>query len=208
MVRKGQIASIETMLIVGLVLVTTIPLGAWTISGLNQKWSESTKLQEATLLRDAIETVSQLGPGNSISIPSVTGYSVVNNHIVYGDLVDIPVLSVMDNYDAGGGVIEVINTVDGVFVGNAPKIDDIDASDRSKIKIFGKHFSEDTKVLVDLVKVESTFISETEINLGLSKPGKYGVHLVRTVGDKDLSSNIFDIWIKGGGPVQKPKKSK
>lgn len=206
--KKGQIASIETILIVGLVLVTTIPLGAWTVSSLNQKWSEGTKLQEATLLREAIETVSRLGPGNSISVNSITGYSVINNRVVYEDLIDLPVLPVVQDYYISGGIVEVINTEDGIFVGNAPEINTIDVSDKSRIIVFGKHFSEDTKVLIDSEEVESTFISEGEINFGLSVSGKFEVQLVRTVGDKDLSSNVFDIWIKGGGPVQKPKKNK
>lgn len=204
--RKGQLASIEMILIVAVVMITTIPLGIWTIHGLNQKWDEGTKLQEATLLRDAIKTVSNLGPGNSISVSSLNGYSIVDNHLLYDDVIDIPLLPSLGDQVASEGIIEVINMGGGVFFGNAPKIDSIDSNDKSRIIILGKHFSEDTVVLIDDVEVDSNFLSENEINFKLKNSGDFDVQLVRTVGDKELLSNILNL--NGGGPVQKPKKEK
>ena len=120
MVKRGQIASIEMIVIIGLILVTTVPLGAWAMDGLNQKWSEGTKLQEAAVLRDAIETVSRLGSGNSISVASVNGYSVIDNHIIHEDLIDVPLLPAISDYTASGGVIEIINTGEDIFFERYP----------------------------------------------------------------------------------------
>ena len=88
--KKGQVASIETIMLVGIVLATSIPISVLTVDGLNDKWSEGIRVQEAAVLRDAIETVSRLGPGNSIAVASINGYSIVDNRLIYNEESSIP----------------------------------------------------------------------------------------------------------------------
>ena len=206
--RKGQVASMEMILIVGVVLVTTIPLGVWAIDGLNQKWSEGIKLQEAVTLRNAIETVSRLGSGNSMAVASVNGYSIIDNHIIHEDLIDVPLLPSIGDNSAGEGVIEIINTGGDIFFGNAPTINYIDVNDKSNIRIIGEHFSQDTVVFLDSEETSSIFLDESEIDFDLWKAGKFNVQLIRIVGDKELTSTIVEIQVKGGGPIEKKGKKK
>jgi hypothetical protein len=202
--KKGQVASIETIMLVGIVLATSIPISVLTVDGLNDKWSEGIRVQEAAVLRDAIETVSRLGPGNSIAVASINGYSILDNRLIYNEESSIPLTPSIEDYTANGGIIEIINTDEGIFIGNSPEIKIIDGSDRTNIKILGENFDEGMTLLLDGEKGSLNFVSDKEVTFSMSKSGKFEVQLLRTVGDKELISEVVEI--KLGGVLNKKSK--
>lgn len=205
--KKGQVASIETIMLVSIVLVTSIPVSVLTVNGLNDKWSEGTRIQEASVLRDAIETVSRLGPGNSIAVASINGYSIVDNNLIYDEGSSIPLTPAMKDHDANGGVIEIINTGEGIFFGNSPEIKTIDGTDRTNVKIIGENFDEEMTLLLNGERKSLNFVSDKEVTFSMSNAGKFEIQLLRNVGDKELASDIVEIKL-GGVLNQKSKVSK
>ena len=202
--KKGQVASIETIMLVGIVLATSIPISVLTVDGLNDKWSEGIRVQEAAVLRDAIETVSRLGPGNSIAVASINGYSIVDNRLIYNEESSIPLTPSIEDYNANRGIIEIINTDEGIFIGNSPEISSIDGTDRTNVKIIGENFDEEMTLLLNGEEKSLNFISDKEMVFSMSKSGKFEVQLLRVVGDKELISEVMEI--KLGGVLNKKSK--
>ena len=213
--KKGQGGSMEVLIIVGLVLVVTIPLIGTMMNNLNERMGIESRVQTAVELSNALLTVSNLGVGNSLQISSSYDYQIIENEIYVetsgGQEITIPILPTVEDDDAGRGVIQIIKTSDGIFFGNAPEILEIEPNP-AKIPVpvmpsggtptieneavdfvlRGKYFDENTKVYLDFAEVTTLFVSEEELTFTgeFSSFGEHTVQAKTSIESIELESGV------------------
>ncbi|MBT5558043.1 hypothetical protein HOJ84_02865 [Candidatus Woesearchaeota archaeon] len=213
--KKGQGGSMEVLIIVGLVLVVTIPLIGTMMNNLNERMGIESRVQTAVELSNALLTVSNLGVGNSLQISSSYDYQIIENEIYVetsgGQEITIPILPTVEDDDAGRGVIQIIKTSDGIFFGNAPEILEIEPNP-AKIPVpvmpsggtptieneavdfvlRGKYFDENTKVYLDFAEITTLFVSEEELTFTgeFSSFGEHTVQAKTSIESIELESGV------------------
>ena len=214
--KKGQMSSTELIIIVGLILAISVPFIVGVLGNLNERVGIENRVQKAIELSNAMETVSNLGPGNSISVQSEYDFQIVSNTLITtlpnGEDITVPLLPNVPDSDAGSGVIQVINPGTGLFFGNSPEIEflnpnpvkvfatqgDVTPSGELiladiivSVKIIGNYFTENSKVFLDQKEINSNFIhpNEIEFTADVGSLGEHIVYVVTTMGDTDLESN-------------------
>jgi hypothetical protein len=213
--KKGQGGSMEVLIIVGLVLLVTIPLIGTMMNNLNERMGIESRVQTAVELSNALLTVSNLGVGNSLQISSSYDYQIIENEIYVetsgGQEITIPILPTVEDDDAGRGVIQIIKTSDGIFFGNAPEILEIEPNP-AKIPVpvmpsggtptieneavdfvlRGKYFDENTKVYLDFAEITTLFVSEEELTFTgeFSSFGEHTVQAKTSIESIELESGV------------------
>jgi|TARA_Y100000310_G_scaffold13087_1_gene13428 hypothetical protein len=214
--KKGQLSSMELLIMVGLILAISVPFIAGILGNLNERVSIENRVQKAIELSNAIETVSNLGPGNSLSVPSEYDFEIVNNTLITtlsnGEEIIVPLLPSVPDSEVGGGVIEIINVEGGLFIGSPPSIAYLDPNPAKvvvspgevdengelvlpeiivNVKIMGDNFEETSKVFLDHEEIESEFVNENQITFTskVYSLGEHVVYVVTVIGDKELVSN-------------------
>ena len=213
--KKGQGGSMEVLIIVGLVLVVTIPLIGTMMNNLNERMGIESRVQTAVELSNALLTVSNLGVGNSLQISSSYDYQIIENEIYVetsgGQEITIPILPTVEDDDAGRGVIQIIKTSDGIFFGNAPEILEIEPNpakipvpvmpsggtptienETVDFVVRGKYFDENTKVYLDFAEVTTLFVSEEELTFTgeFSSFGEHTVQAKTSIESIELESGV------------------
>ncbi len=199
--KKGQGGSIDVLIIVGLVLVVTIPLIGTMMNNLNERMDIESRVQTAVELSNALLTVSNLGAGNSLKITSNYDYQIVGNEISVetpeGEEITVQVLPTVDDDNAGEGIIQIIKTSDGLFFGNAPEILTIEPNpakipvppipgggtptienEEVDFVVNGKYFDENTKIYLDFEEITTVFVNEEELKF-IGEFSSFGEHMVQ-----------------------------
>ncbi len=195
--KKGQANSSEILIVMILVLLTTIPLSSGVLKGFGDRVNYENRYQKGAEITGAIISVSQLGPGNSISISSNYDYEIKDNSLIYydeeGSEISNPILPRVPDSTAGNGIIEIINSPEGIFFGNSPeliKVEPETVSNSGEISLEGKYLSEDILVYLDGEEVSHLFENDELIwiNIGILNEGEHEIYVVRQVSNKDLIS--------------------
>ncbi len=213
--KKGQGGSIEVLIIVGLVLIVTIPLIGTMMNNLNERMGVESRVQTAVELSNALFTVSNLGIGNSLKVTSDYDYQIVENEISVetpgGDEITVPILPTVEDDSAGEGIIQIIKTTDGLFFGNAPEILTVNPNpakipvpaigqggmptienEEVDFVVIGKYFDENTKIYLDFEEVITVFVNEEELQFtgAFSSFGEHTVQAKTSVESINLESNV------------------
>jgi len=210
--KRGQAAT-EVIFIIALVLIVTIPFLAGSMNNLNKKVSVENKVQKATEIANSFETLSNLGPGNSITVITSDGFQVIDNELYYGDPLDgeqivMQIIPKVNNIEVDEGEIKIINDADeGITVGESPIIVSVwpgTISSTTLVTLDGDNFRPDSEVYFDNRNTNNLiYINESRIKSSMDPtgmwPGTYSIRVENYIGDDLFISNNIDIFV-GGSP--------
>jgi len=220
--KKAQANSMEIMFIVAIVMVFTMPFIIGILDNLNDRTRTENKVQTAILVRNAIETVANLGPGNTVSITSTYDFSILENYLILAgiteeDGISLPLLPTIEDTEISQGPVQVINSNDGIVIVNYPVITSAkviqQGAKKGRVRIKGEHFSEDSVVYFRNRKASHTYISDKQLEFnphgkGKSQHGTYTVYVNNVIDDQELVSNTVNVvvgaLIGGGNPPIQP----
>ena len=213
MSRRGQI-SIEVFAVVGFVLAITIPFMYGVLNDLNERTRIERNVEKATEIAHAIETVSNLGPGNSIVINSGDEVFVESNVLYYGgvgeEFVSIPLLPSINDFSIGDGQAAIVNYKGNVVLFSSPVITSVpeSAGMGDTISLIGEYFDDTTNIYFNGVLASSNLISDTEISFEITSnivnpggqiilfPVNSNLFVAKDVGGISLQSETREILIE------------
>jgi hypothetical protein len=219
--KKGQGGSIEILIIVGIVLIVTLPLLGTMMNNLNERMGIENRVQTAVELSNALLTVSNLGVGNSLEVTSNYDYQIIGNEISVetseGEEITVPILPTVPDDNAGEGIIQIIKTRDGLFFGNAPNILNIEPTlakisvpliyhegtqtienEEVDFLVIGKYFDENTKIYLDTEEVATVFVNEESLRF-TGEFNSFGEHTVQaktSIENIELESEVSIVSIE------------
>jgi hypothetical protein len=215
--KKGQMTSMEVVIIVALILFFSVPFISNLLTNLSVRVTTEKMASSAVEISQAIEQVANLGEGNSKTV--YTSYPVkIENLGVEGSILTVIgneeesnvqyklLPNINDVPKVNPGTLKIIKTSDGVAVEKVPEIIKITPSagpSGAKFTVNGMDFDENTVVNYDNGYIRTTYISSTKltINPTASYPGSYPVYVMKSVANEEMTSNTVYVTVGTmGGP--------
>ncbi len=192
----------EVMFIIGLVLVFTLPFLTGIVGDFNDRVDLERRVQKATEIAQGIETISNLGPGNSITI--ITSYKLTikdNSLILPGETPDKDVVvkltpTIKDN-EADKGDITIVNDQnEGVVVENFPHLFKYKLSPPAQpftVYLFGSYFDNTSEVYYNGKSFPLIYINDTSLGFTplTTWPSSNPTFVRKTVGGEILETETI-----------------
>jgi len=169
--KKAQV-SMEVMMVIGVVLLITIPLVSNILYDVAVKAGDEGKVNKLMSVAHTMETVANLGPGNAVDI--VIGKKmVVSDNIMYigevsEDVISVKIVPKIEDTEIDKGKVLVVNSGGEIIVVHEPWIEDVN-QDGSVLRINGDYYEEYSNVIADGNSLEPDTVSENEITISVNK---------------------------------------
>jgi hypothetical protein len=198
---KGQ-ASIEFLMIVGLILLITTPFIASALGNLATRAHLESSVEKAVNIAQYFETVSNLGPGNGVVIELPDGGIFVEDNNLRIDDIHIPLTPTIDDISIlNGEKFGIINT-GSVKVVPSPEIVSITIAPvepgdfvETRTANFDAEYG---KVFFDGFEPDVVIIDDPDLQFQVpfgTEPGIYEVYLKMNYNGVELTSGIVYIEV-------------
>jgi len=176
--KRGQLG-IETIIVVAIVLVITLPFLGGFLGSLTERMNVETKVLKTVEIVDAIGTVARLGPGNSLAVIVDYPYTIVDNKLILkgateADDISVTIIPKVEDVSLNPGVIGIISWKDGIMLTNGPEIINLDpplsVESNVEVRIHGDGFTQNSIVTFHGVVVSSSFLNKNLIKFDASAP--------------------------------------
>jgi hypothetical protein len=196
-VKKGQV-SIEVLMMVGLILLITLPFIAGALGNLSARTNLESKVDKAVNIAQHFETISNLGPGNGVIINLPDKAVIIENNTLKIDEVSILLVpTVEDIVLVDSSTFAIVNT-GSVKLAPPPSIvyetvEPVDAGEFVELRVeyfdleYGNVFFDGNAAeVVNEVEGNIQFQVPAEINTG-----NYEVYLKMNYGNVELVSELI-----------------
>ena len=195
----------EIILVVALVLIFTIPFLTGLLGDFSNRVDIERRVQKATEVAQGIETVSNLGPGNYITVATSYGLKIEQNSLIImgatpEDDIIVQLTPKVNDDKTEEGEIKIINDEnEGVVIENYPELykwKSASAGQGTDILLIGKHFTEKTFVVYNNRELEQDDINYINTTSIIFTPpailsGAYPTFVRKYVGNDFLESETI-----------------